>query len=359
VVGLSGDSDLENGVRKEKEKETMAKNEAPIKETPDGGTAKGQPSSHLQRLMAAQAAGSPLLDTSKGDTYEFMTDPQPEKGIYRLVGGYVDKNGELHNDVELRAMSGDEEDLLGNDRVPFMLIMNSIMGSCVKRLGNISDEGSIRRAINDMPSGTRTDLMIYLRVTSHWKAVKDEYEMELRCPARDTCGQESTHKINLLSLDRFQPKDPTKQEYVTELADANMKATWRVMTGDYDLALDVIADSTEHRKNALSWAILVRLLYLGDQRVDLDVTDLLSRDRRKAKLSKKAQQWLKIVKALSVHDRDTLRADFLDAEPGVDTDLTFTCPHCNLDFEGRLRVGQPAFFFPQATSRRLKRKRST
>lgn len=336
----------------------MAENQAP-QPTPDGGKSKGEPSSHLQRLLAAQAKGSPVLDSGQSDQYDFATEAQPEKGVYRLVGGYVDPNGKLHNEVELRAMSGDEEDLLGNDRVPFMMTMNAIMGRCVTRFGNLTSEPDIRRAVNDMPSGSRTDLMIYLRVTSHWKAVKDEYEMELRCPARDTCGQESSHKINLLSLDRFQPKEPTKQEYTTELADANVKATWRVLTGDYDLALDVLADSTEHRKDALSWAILVRLLYVGEQRVDLDLTDLLTRDRRKAKLSKKARQWLKIVKAMSVHDRDTLRADFLDAEPGVDTDLTFTCPHCGLDFEGRLRVGQPGFFFPQATRRRLKRRRSS
>jgi len=327
--------------------------------TPDGGTTKGEPSNHLQRLLAAQAKGSTVLDTGQSDQFDFATEAQPEKGTYLLVGGYVDANGKLHNDVDLRAMSGEEEDLLGNDKVPFMLIMNSIMGRCVTRFGTLTDEASIRRAINDMPSGARTDLMIYLRVTSHWKAVKDEYEMELRCPARDTCGQESSHKVNLLSLARFQPVDPAKQEYTTELADANVKATWRVLTGDYDLALDALSDSTEHRKDALSWAILVRLLYFGDQRIDLGLTDLLSRDRRKPKLSKKARQWLKIVKAMSVHDRDTLRADFLDAEPGVDTDLTFTCPHCGLDFEGRLRVGQPAFFFTQATRKRLNRRRSS
>ena len=351
------------GGREKKEKETMTDIGSPEAEAipmPGGGTQKGEPSDHLKRLLAAQAAGSPMLETdSSSSNYEFATEAQAERGIYRLVGGYLDRDNKLHSDVELRAMSGDEEDLLGNDRMPFILTMNSIMGSCVQRLGDFTDEATIRRAINDMPSGTRTDLMIYLRVTSHWKSVKDEYEMELRCPARDTCGQEASHKINLLTLARFHAKNKDKMEHITELADANVKSTWRVLTGDYDLILDVLADSTENKKDSLSWAILVRLLFLGDQRVDLNITDFLTRDRRKSKLSKNALRWLKIVKALSVHDRDTLRADFLDEEPGVDTDLTFTCPHCGLDFEGRLRVGQPAFFFPQATSRRLKRKRSS
>ena len=83
-------------------------------EAPTGGE-RGEKSKYL-----THAEGG-VLDTSEG--YEQLTEGAPEIGVYTIVGGYLDDEGKLHNQVQLRAMSGHEEDLLSNDAVPFFVRM--------------------------------------------------------------------------------------------------------------------------------------------------------------------------------------------------------------------------------------------
>lgn len=335
----------------------MAEETGPSTPNADAGGSKGEPSDQLKRLFATAGKGG-ILETDTGDDYTFVTDAKPEAGIFRIVGGYLDPDGNLHDEVELRGMSGDEEDLLADDRSPFMLRMNGIMARVLRRIGSITDQSLFYRIVNSLPSGSRTDLMIYMRLVTHWKSTGDVYDMRMRCPDRTQCGQESNHKINLLQLDRYQPASVTSRDHDIELEDAGCKAAWRWMDGDFDHVLDVVAEDADYRKDYLTLAIAVRLFELNGENVELGVFDFLTRNKKRLKLSKKARSMIKVLKAMSAHDRGTLRADFLEKEPGVDTDLVFTCPHCGLNFEGMLRVGQSSFFFPQETRKRLNRRRS-
>jgi len=317
---------------------------------PDGGAPTLQ-----ETLDKARRVGGGVLDDSPG--YEPVTEAQAEAGIFRLVAGYADENGIIHDEVELRAMTGNEEDLLGNDKIPFLSRINSILANCVKRIGTITDQGQIHRAVSELPSGARTHLLILLRVVTHWKAVKDEYEMTFTCPQRG-CGRESTHKIDLLSLDQFTMADPRVMITKVKLPDSGSEVSWCVMTGWRDHVLDVVVGS-DNRGDLLSHAILVRLVDWDGERVELGVDDFLAKDMKKMRMSKNAMKLLKRVKGLTVGDRETLRASFLDKEPGIDTDVEVECPGCGVVTETTLVVGQPGFFFPQAISRRSKRRSST
>lgn len=318
---------------------------------------KGTPSARLKQAMdKAKSQGGGILD-QKDTSYEPVTDPVPERGIYELVGGYVDDDGVLHNEVELDAMGGDEEDLLGNQSIPFMKRMDSIMASCCRRIGTITDPAGIQQAIREMPSGTKTHLFISLRITSHWKTQKDLYEMEIRCPDRTRCGKIGYYKISLLDLELYQPEDPTQMIHEVTLPYAEQVAKWKTLTGREDHVLTMLGDASESEQ--LSFAILVRLVELGGQDVRLSPSDILSSNGKKVKLNKKASDLLRVIKKMKAADRDLLRGEFMDHEAGVETEIEVECDHCNMEFLGRLDVAQESFFFPQVTSRRSKRRRST
>jgi len=321
-----------------------------------GGDGAGTPSPQLERLRQAvekskQDGGIFQVDDSP--RYEPLTEAQAEAGVFCLVGGYIDSDGTLHKEVEIEAMGGDEEDLLGNRNIPIVLRLNSVLSRVVKRLGTITDRGEIARAVSDMPLGTRQHLLIAMRVTSHWLSEKDVYTFVARCPR---CRQESEHTINLLSLEHYEPEDPSKQLYRVELPYSKEVVEWRVLPGEWDHALDILGRNKEMASDFLTHAIIARVVSVNGEKVDLSVTDVLTPDKRKAKLTKRAQMVIKWAKHAKSVDRDRLRAEFLKHEPGVDTDIECECKNerCGASWSVPLDLGQEGFFFPQATSMRSK-----
>lgn len=315
----------------------------------DGTLERGKPS----RPLAAQEGG--ILDTGSGD-YDPLTEAVPEKGMFHIVGGYVDDEGNVHREVMLRSMGGKEEDLLGATGIPITQRFTEIMANCVQRIGDISGHDQVRKAVHDLPSGSRIHLLISLRRTTHWRRHKDIYEMVVRCPSRP-CRKESTHKIDLGKLDLFDMPEPDKRTYDIYLQDAEVKVTWKVLTGAGDMIINAITGEDE--RETLTYAIMARLHAIDGQELKLGVSDYLNADHTKLKLSKRAQRLKEIVQGWTSADRDDLRVEFEEKEPGVDTEIEFDCPHCGVDFMGALSVGQPSFFFPSATSKRSNRKSSS
>lgn len=333
----------------------------PLVATDDGGTERGTPS-----LSLTQGG---ILDTSSDDTLERETVAVPERGEFEIVGGYFDpKRKALYNLIEMKAMSGIEEDLLGATSMSITQRLTSIMSNCAVRLRtddvdekgqpieDITDPNEIRNAVFRMPSGSRVHTLIALRRTTHWKRHKDFYEMIVRCP-NQSCKKESTHAVDLGKLDVFPMPNPRQHFYKKELLDAQMEVTWRVATGEVDQVLAVVADKAAD--DILTYAIAVRLHAFGDQTLRLGMKDWLNADKSKLNPSKRALKLIEIVKGWTAGDRGDLRDDFEDKEPGVDTMLDFTCPKCREEFVGYLNVGQRSFFFPSATSKRSKKRRST
>ena len=324
---------------------------APDVLTPAPATERGAKSPYLTKAEGG------VLDTGEGG-YQPLTEGAPEKGLYTLVGGYLDDDGVVHTEVELRSMSGHEEDLLGNRSVPITQRMSGIMASCVKRIGTITDRGQISKAVNGLPTGSRSHLLVSLRRTTHWKRTKDIYDMDARCP-RQQCEKIGSYKVHLGELDTWDIPEPTKRLYDVKLEDAGKSVTWKIPTGAEDQVLAVVAEEPGSDAEILTYMIMVRLTAVDGERVELGVSDFLDRNHTKIKLSHAAQKIRMMVKNLSVGDREDLRTSFIEHEPGIDTDLDFKCKFCHRPFKGMLSVTQESFFFPSATSRSSKRKSST
>ena len=321
------------------------------------GPEHGTPSPQLKSLQQGKSLEQGgIVDTDPG--YIRVTDAAPERGVFTLVGGYVGEDGRVQNEVELRAMSGEEEDLLGSMGHDPVQKMNTVMARCVVRLGDITDKSEIYRAVNSMPSGTRTHLLLCLRIASHWKAQKDVYTMNVRCPM-DNCGKEGQYSVSLLDLELYEPEDPTKSSHVVELPYSEIKVHWRVMGSAQDAIMSQIAKNDRGR--AMTYAIMVRLLEVDGNDVELTARDFFGSDTMKTKkmrLSRKAKELFDTVRNWPVGDRQFLRNQFEDNEPAVNTDIEVECIHCQRDFVTFLDVAQPDFFFPRGTSKRWRQKRS-
>lgn len=323
----------------------------------------GAPSPQLERLRQAVEeskvkGGSIIQSESDLPEYETLTSAQAEAGVFSLVGGYVDRDGELHKEVEIEAMGGEEEDLLGNRKVPIVLRLNAILGRIIKRLGTVTNPGEISRAVAEMPLGTRQHLLVCMRVTSHWLTEKDLYRFTARCPR---CRRESEYTVDLLSLEHYEPDDPSAQTHEVELPYSKTKVIWRVLPGEWDHVLDVLGRNKELASDFLTHAIAVRAVSANGENIVLSVSDVLSPDKTRVKLNKRAQSVFKWAKKLKSVDRETLRARFLEGEPGVDTDISCECKHerCGAEWSITLDLGQESFFFPQTTLTRSKMKSST
>lgn len=351
----------------EKEKAKMTENvsqeQVQSEQNSQNLTERGTPSRSLKEAMErGQASGHGISVQQNGEgEYERITESSPEKGLFTLVGGYVDDNGEVHKEVELRAMTGHEEDLLGNRSVPMIQRMDSIMGNCTLRLGGLTEKGEILRAIRHMPSGSRTHLLICQRIAGHWKTEKDIYEMEVRCPARNSCGKIGYYRLSLLDLETFESPDPSNLRYQTTLPYSGDEIEWHVMTGVEDRIMQAVGDEgIGGESSALSYAVLLRLREWNGESIELGVRDFLTAGKKpKLRLSRKAKELLFRVKNLVTGDRDHLRGEFDKYEPGVEVDVEMECEHCGLEYIARLDVSQESFFFPRAMSRRSNRKSST
>jgi len=307
-----------------------------------------------------RSAGAPspylIEELAKSDeSYQQITDAAAERGVFQLIGGYLDDAGMVHREIHLRSMSGDEEDMLGNRSVPILDRMAAILAGCTERLGTIVERGQIAQAISRLPLGTRTHAIICLRRVTHWKRTKDLYEMEVRCPIAG-CEKVGSYSVNLAELEVHDMPEPEKRVYGLKLLDSGCEITWRVAAAPQERVLSVASDMEESR--LLSFAILVRLETIDGQDVRLGLADLLTGDGKKVRLNKRAEELFGRVRKWSVGDREDIRAAIIDKEPSVDTDLEFECQHCHKDFGGSLDIGQETFFFPSATSKRLRQKSS-
>lgn len=312
---------------------------------PATGMERGQPSPHLQRAMTPEDGGE----------YETITDAAPEKGLFRIVGGYLDDAGVVHNEVHMRAMSGEEEEILGNRAIPFFDRLHTIASECVTRIGSIVDKGQIIEAMSRLPISSRAHLLICLRRVSHWKSTKDIYDMEVRCPIR-TCQKEGSYKVDLSNLDVYEMPDPTKREHEVVLPYSEEKVVWRVAAKSQEKIMTAVAELDDTK--ALTWSIVTRIVSVNGEDKRIGIPDALAPDHKQIKLSKKASDLVQWARKLSTGDRDALREDFLDKEPDVDTSLQLTCKHCKREIETSLDIYQEAFWFPSVTSRRSKKKPS-
>jgi hypothetical protein len=251
-------------------------------------------------------------------------DPKPTIDIFTLPCGFVDDDGKLHRKVQLREMTGIEEEVLaGKGEVTARL--NRVISNCITALGEDGLKGELF-IVKRLTVVDRVFLLIALRRVS----LGDDYGLKIKCPA---CSHQSDFKIDLGELEVIEMDDPAKREYDGEMP-SGLAFKWHPMTGVDE---DWLAAAKKKLKGegAVTLAMLARLDELDGE--------LLKKD---PKQRKDLVTSVTALAKLSIRDRNHLRRTFTKTEGNVDTELEFECDSCSHEFHADLRVDPAAFFFP-------------
>jgi hypothetical protein len=252
--------------------------------------------------------------------------PKGANGVFDLPCGYLDSEGRLHREVQVREITGHEEDMLGSKAVPGYKKVGTLISACMVRIGNITDKKTLATIGDELTIGDRVFLMFAIRRTT----LGDEYPFRGVCP-NERCNYRGLFTLDLSDLEVKEMPDPMKRIYDIQLP-SGKTARYRPLLGKDEESLSKASNSDE----AMSLAILMRLEMLSDQ-----------------------PPTIAMVKNLGMRDRNALREAFDNIEGGVDTTLEMTCPICGTEFEEELDVGQAGFFFPSSAQKGSKRKSST
>lgn len=215
-------------------------------------------------------------------------------------------------EIELREMTGLEEELLTNQRlIRNGDAINQVLRNCILRWDE-KEEISAGDVL-DMLSGDRLFVLVKLRQIS----LGDEVELELSCP-NTICRAKNRVVINLEDL----PVTPygEAREFTFTLPGSGKKVRFGYLDGHKEKRLSQMQEPT------ISSAMMIRLL-------DIDGTPP----------SKKA------LADMSMRDRSALRQEMVRVDAGIDTTLDLECESCGASIRTRLEA-EPGFLFPGVRS---------
>lgn len=212
------------------------------------------------------------------------------------------------DEIELREMTGAEEELLTNQRlIRSGDAVNQVLANCTLRIGEDEEIGP--KLVMDMLSGDRLFTLVKLRQVS----LGDEVELDLVCPSA-ACRAKNRVTVNLDDL----PVTPygEEREFVFGLPASGSKVRFVYLDGHKEKRL------AQMEEPSISAAMMIRIL-------DIDGTAP----------SKKA------LAEMSLRDRSVLRQEMLRVDAGIDTSIESDCDSCGTRIRTRLEA-EPSFLFP-------------
>ena len=247
------------------------------------------------------------MDTAKSGIDEVM-----------LPCGYL-KGDVLYDIVNIREITGEEEDILASPNMAVVQKMDTLIGNCINYFESSEERGAkldgrseVYEGVKDLPIGDRVFMILALRRLS----VSDEYAFEVKCTS---CGERNKKALMLSDLDVMPMRDKKLRAYEVALP-SGKTARMKVMLGRDEGKMENIRKS---KRDRMSQAILLRLESLDDEPARIGD-----------------------VKRLSLRDRNAIRGSFEKEEGGVDTTIGVICDECGSDFNTELDVSQSDFFFP-------------
>lgn len=246
-----------------------------------------------------------------------METPHSGHGVFELPCGYVDPaTNELYVDVEVREITGFEEDMLASDKIPAEQKMDLLIGSCVTRIGDITEPGSIKKIVRNLATGDQVFLLFAIRRVT----LGDDMPVREKCPS---CGTTSLFQTDLSELEVKPMDDRRKRVFDVDLP-SGKKVRYRTSTGADSLEVQKILRKS--KADSISLMMMMRLEVVDGEKPTLQM-----------------------VKKLGMRDRQFLRHAMNATEGGVDTTLELECPSCGHEWKKELNVGAQSFFFPSGT----------
>ena len=211
-------------------------------------------------------------------------------------------------EIELREMTGAEEELLTNQRlIRTGESINQVLKNCFLRIGD-NAEPSVQDVL-DMLSGDRLFALVRLRQIS----LGDEVSLEMRC-TNPACRETSHATINLEDLE-VTPYGEDR-EFTFALPGSGKVVRFGYLDGHKEKRLAALKEPN------ITSAMLIRILNIDNKAP-----------------SKKA------LAEMSLRDRNALRQEMTRMDAGIDTAVEVVCEACGTLLRTRLEA-EPAFLFP-------------
>lgn len=248
-----------------------------------------------------------------------------------LPCGFVDPENVLHDTLTVGEMTGYEEDILAG-KGPIVPRLNQIISNCTRRFGDLTEKRDIAGAVTLMTASDRMAALIAIRRVS----LGDHYDVRIECPS-SKCKEQSRFSLNLAEIDIVRMKDQRVRSREDKLTSGKM-VKWHIMSAADE---EWLTKRTKRKEDVLTLAMLARVDSLDSED---DSGNLIHVGvQREGKDYKKA---LKLLKSLSIRERNEIRKLFEEYEGSVDTEVEFECPACQYEWKADMDVGQPGFFFP-------------
>lgn len=216
------------------------------------------------------------------------------------------------NEIELREMTGAEEELLTNQRlIRSGDAVNQVLRNCITQLGE-NTEPAVSDALN-MLSGDRLFTLVRLRQVS----LGDEVELDLVCP-NQACRTKNHVVVNLNDL--VVTPYPQEREFTFTLPGSGRNVKFVHLDGNKEKRL------AQMQEPNISSAMLIRILEIDGNAP-----------------SKKA------LSEMSMRDRTALRSEMLRVDAGIDTTIESECESCGTRIRTKLEA-EPSFLFPGVRS---------
>ena len=242
---------------------------------------------------------------------------------FELPTGFLDKNEtdasgnyKVIKDIELREITGDEEDMLAAKGMNSNQRINNLMVGCLVRVGKYTEKNKIREIVLELVSNDRFFVVYKIREISLGK----EYRFKAPCPH---CSDDKLRIVDLSEVKFPSLKDPQKRIYEGVLPKSQINYKWAVQTGKTEEKLQKVLQAASN--NLFSALIAQRLVELGGR-----------------------PSSIQDVKKLVALDRQHLRKEFEEVEGLLDDNITVDCPVCGNEFDVEVDIGHKEFFFPTA-----------
>ena len=252
-----------------------------------------------------------LLEGLKGSTTLYEEVELPSKGKF-----YAEGDGPSNGVVSIRAMTGEEEQILATPRfVKKGQAINMIFQKCLKE--NFRAENLL--------TIDRTYLLIYLRGISY----SPNYDVEIKCPECDTKFSTSID-LNDLYVE-YCPEDygPVLQDV---LPNTKLPFSYRLSTGKDE------QDLQEHRDR--------RIRAFGDSSADDSLIYRTATLLNEIDGITSKNELEVLLKNLPISDVSYIRNCINEPPFGVDTNVEIVCPSCLAEFSLDLPL-EANFFFPR------------
>ncbi|HUT54400.1 MAG TPA: hypothetical protein VM658_13510 [bacterium] len=211
-------------------------------------------------------------------------------------------------EVELREMTGAEEELLTNQRlIRTGDAVNQVLKNCVLRLGENAKPGM--KEILDLLSGDRLFILVKLRQIS----LGEEVDLELVCP-NTACREANLTSVNLEEL-KLTPYGKDR-EFTFKLPGSNRKVKFMHLDGNMEKRLASL------KEPSITSAMLMRIVEIDGK-----------------------PPTRKLMAEMSLRDRSALRQEMARVDAGIDTVVEVDCESCGARIRTRLEA-EPGFLFP-------------